>query len=160
MSRMDAKSLVSHSLMIAWKDLMELLRNRMMLIMLVLMPLLMMTMAGFMFPSSTSISQVSVALVNKDEGYGNYSSASAALIAALGTMEDITDMMTITNASTLDEVRSMIQEGEVEGGLVIASNFTSNLMTGKQGTITIITDQTNPQMSMLLQIALKEVLEQ
>ena len=157
---MDAKSLVSHSLMIAWKDLMELLRNRMMLIMLVLMPLLMMTMAGFMFPSSTSISQVSVALVNKDEGYGNYSSASAALIAALGTMEDITDMMTITNASTLDEVRSMIQEGEVEGGLVIASNFTSNLMTGKQGTITIITDQTNPQMSMLLQIALKEVLEQ
>ncbi|TET62524.1 ABC transporter permease [Candidatus Bathyarchaeota archaeon] len=157
---MDAKSLVSHSLMIAWKDLMELLRNRMMLIMLVLMPLLMMTMAGFMFPSSTSISHVSVALVNKDEGYGNYSSASAALIAALGTMEDITDMMTITNASTLDEVRSMIQEGEVEGGLVIASNFTSNLMTGKQGTITIITDQTNPQMSMLLQIALKEVLEQ
>ena len=157
---MDAKSLVSHSLMIAWKDLMELLRNRMMLIMLVLMPLLMMTMAGFMFPSSTSISDVSVALVNKDEGYGNYSSASAVLIAALGTMEGITDMMTITNASTLDEVRSMIQEGEVEGGLVIASNFTSNLMTGKQGTITIITDQTNPQMSMLLQIALKEVLEQ
>ncbi|MCK4313940.1 ABC transporter permease [Candidatus Bathyarchaeota archaeon] len=157
---MDAKSLVSHSLMIAWKDLMELLRNRMMLIMLVLMPLLMMTMAGFMFPSSTSISHVSVALVNKDEGYGNYSSASAVLIAALGTMEGITDMMTITNASTLDEVRSMIQEGEVEGGLVIASNFTSNLMTGKQGTITIITDQTNPQMSMLLQIVLKEVLEQ
>ena len=157
---MDAKSLVSHSLMIAWKDLMELLRNRMMLIMLVLMPLLMMTMAGFMFPSSTSISHVSVALVNKDEGYGNYSSASAALIAALGTREAITDMMTITNASTLDEVRSMIQEGEVEGGLVIASNFTSNLMTGKQGTITIITDQTNPQMSMLLQIVLKEVLEQ
>jgi len=146
--------------MIAWKDLMELLRNRMMLIMLVLMPLLMMTMAGFMFPSSTSISHVSVALVNKDEGYGNYSSASAALIAALGTMEDIKDMMTITNASTLDEVRSMIQEGEVEGGLVIASNFTSNLMTGKQGIITIITDQTNPQTSMLLQIALKEVLEQ
>jgi len=157
---MSAKSLVSHSLMIAWKDLMELLRNRMMLIMLVLMPLLMMTMAGFMFPSSTSISHVSVALVNKDEGYGNYSSASAALIAALGTMEDIKDMMTITNASTLDEVRSMIQEGEVEGGLVIASNFTSNLMTGKQGIITIITDQTNPQTSMLLQIALKEVLEQ
>ena len=146
--------------MIAWKDLMELFRNRMMLIMLVLMPLLMMTMAGFMFPSSTSISHVSVALVNEDEGYGNYSSASTALIAALETLEGITDMMTITNASTLDEVRSMIQRGEVEGGLVIASNFTSNLMTGKQGTLTIITDQTNPQTSVLLQIALKEVLEQ
>lgn len=146
--------------MIAWKDLMELFRNRMMLIMLVLMPLLMMTMAGFMFPSSTSISHVSVAIVNEDEGYGDYSSASTALVAALETFEDITEMMTITNASTLDEVRSMIQRGEVEGGLVIASNFTSNLMTGKQGTLTIITDQTNPQTSVLLQIALKEVLEQ
>jgi len=52
--------------MIAWKDLMELFRNRMMLIMLVLMPLLMMTMAGFMFPSNTSISHVSVALVNQE----------------------------------------------------------------------------------------------
>ncbi len=152
---MSVKSLVSHSLMVAWKDLMELFRNRMMLIMLVLMPLLMMTMAGFMFPSSTSISQVSVALVNQDEG-----SESATLIAALETMNSNTGMMTITNASSLDEVRSMIQAGEVEGGIIIASNFTSSLITGKQGVITIVTDQSNPQMSMLLQIALKEVLEQ
>ena len=152
---MGIKSLVSHSLMIAWKDLMELFRNRMMLLMLVLMPLLMMTMAGFMFPSSTSISHVSVALVNQDEGY-----ASATLIAALETMNSSTGMMTITNASSLDEVRNMIQAGEVEGGIIIASNFTSSLMTGKQGVITIVTDQSNPQMSMLLQIALKEVFEQ
>ena len=155
---MGAKSLVSHSLMIAWKDLMELFRNRMMLIMLVLMPLLMMTMAGFMFPSSTSISHVSVALVNQDEGYANHS-LSVTLIAAL-TMNSSTGMMTITSASSLEEVRSMIQAGEVEGGIIIATNFTSSIMTGKQGAITIVTDQTNPQMSMLLQIALKEVLEQ
>ena len=146
--------------MVAWKDLMELFRNRMMLIMLVLMPLLMMTMAGFMFPSSTSISQVSVALVNRDEGYASYPSASATLIAALETMNSSTGMMTITSASSLDEVRSMIQAGEVEGGIIIASNLTSSLITGKQGVITIVTDQSNPQMSMLLQIALKEVLEQ
>jgi len=151
----SVKSMISHSLMVAWKDLMELFRNRMMLIMLVLMPLLMMTMAGFMFPSSTSISQVSVALVNQDEG-----SESATLIAAFETMNSSTGMMTITSASSLDEVRSMIQAGEVEGGIIIASNFTSSLITGKQGVITIVTDQSNPQMSMLLQIALKEVLEQ
>lgn len=105
---MGIKSLVSHSLMIAWKDLMELFRNRMMLLMLVLMPLLMMTMAGFMFPSNTSIIHVSVALVNQDEGYANYPSASATLIAALETMNSNTGMMTITSASSLDEVRSMI----------------------------------------------------
>jgi len=156
---MGLKSLVSHSLMVTWKDLMELFRNKMGLIMLVLMPIFMMSMVGFIFPSNTSISHVSVALVNGDEGYGNYS-ASAVLIGALEKMNNSTGMMTFTNASSLDEVRDMIQRGEVEGGIIIASNFTSSLMTGKQGTITIVTDQSNPQMSMLLQTALKEVFEQ
>jgi ABC-2 type transport system permease protein len=151
--------MISHSLMIAWKDLIELYRNKLGLIMLVLMPIFMMSMVGFIYPSDTSISDVSVALVNEDEGYGNYS-ASAMLIMALEKMNNSTGMMTITNASNLDEVRDMIQRGEVEGGIVIASNFTSSLMSGKQGTITIVTDQSNPQMSALLQTALKEVFEQ
>jgi len=157
---MGVKSLISDSLMVTWKDLMELFRNKMGLIMLVLMPIFMMSLAGFIFPSSTSISHVSVALVNEDEGYVNYTSASVILIAALEEMNNSTDMMTITNASSLDEVREMIQGGEVDGGIIIASNFTSSLVTGKQGTITIVTDESNPQMSLVLQMALKEVFEQ
>jgi len=159
---MDVKSLVSHSLMVTWKDLMELFRNKMMLIMLVFMPLFMMSMVGFIYPSDTSMSNVSVALVNEDEGYGNppIANASAMLIATLEKMSSSTGMMTITNASSLDEVRDMIQREDVEGGIVIASNFTASLMTGHQGTITIVTDQSNPQMSALLQTALKEVFEQ
>jgi len=152
---MGAKSIVYHSLIIAWKDLMELFRNRMMLFMLVLMPLFMMTLAGFMFPSSTSINEVSVALVNQDEGL-----ASSMLIMTLEAVNSNTGLMTITNASSLDEVRSMIQAGDVDGGIVVTSDFTSNLMMGKQGDITIVSDQTNPQMSMVLEIALKEVFEQ
>jgi len=143
--------------MVAWKDLMELFRNKLGLVMLVLMPIFMMSLVGFIFPSSTSISHVSVALVNEDEGYGNYSRE---LIAVLEEMNDIKGMMTLGNASSLDEVRDMIQRGEVEGGIIIASNFTSSLMTGTQGIITIVTDQSNPQMSMMLQTALKEMFEQ
>jgi ABC-2 type transport system permease protein len=152
---MSIKSVISHSFRIAWKDLIELFRNRMGLVMLVLMPLFMMSMVGFIYPSDTSVSKVSVALVNEDEGY-----SSAMLITALETMNNNTGMMTITNASGLDEVRDMIQRGEVDGGIIIANNFTSSLITGKQGTITIVTDQSNPQMSALLQTALKEVFEQ
>ncbi len=146
--------------MVAWKDLMELFRNKMMLVMLVFMPLFMMSMVGFIYPSDTSMSNVSVALVNEDEGYGSYPSASANLIMALEKMSNSTGMMTITEASSLDEVRDMIQREDAEGGIVIASNFTVCLMTGNQGTITIVTDQSNPQMSALLQTALKEVFEQ
>ena len=157
---MGVKSLVSHSLVVAWKDLTELFRNKMMLVMLVFMPLFMMSMVGFIYPSDTSMSNVSVALVNEDEGYGSYPSASEPLIMALEQMNNGTGMMTLIDASSLDEVRDMIQREDVAGGIVIASNFTLSLMTGNQGTITIVTDQSNPQMSALLQTALKEVFEQ
>ena len=152
---MNIKNVISHSLRVAWKDLIELFRNRMGLVMLVLMPIFMMSMVGFIYPSDTPMSNVSVALVNEDEGYG-----SVVLIAALEKMNNSTDMMTIIDASSLDEVRDMIQREDVEGGIVIARNFTLSLMTGNQGTITIVTDQSNPQMSGLLQITLKEVFEQ
>jgi ABC-2 type transport system permease protein len=150
----------SQSLRVALKDLTELFRNRLGLAMLVLMPIFMMSMVGFIYPSDTSVSDVSIALVNEDQGYGNYPSASTALIMALENLNNSTGMMTITDASNLDEVREMIQVGDAEGGILIASNFTSSLLSGKQGTITIVTDQSNPQMSALLQTALKEVFEQ
>jgi ABC-type Na+ efflux pump permease subunit len=82
--------------MVTWKDLMELFRNKMGLIMLVLMPIFMMSMVGFIYPSDTSISDVSIALVNEDEGYVGYPSASAMLVAALEQMNTDTGMMTIT----------------------------------------------------------------
>jgi len=150
----------SQSLRVAWKDLTELFRNRLGLAMLVLMPIFMMSIVGFIYPSDTSISDVSIALVNEDQGYGNYPSASATLIMALENLNNSTGMMTITDASNLDEVREMIQIGDAEGGILIASNFTASLLSGKQGTITIVTDQSNPQISALLQTAFKEVFEQ
>lgn len=157
---MTTRSLIYHSLLVTWKDLMDLFRNKMGLIMLVLMPIFMMAMVGFIFPSSTSTINVSIALANGDKGYGTYPSASGMLVTALEKMNNSTGMMTITNASSLDDVRGMIQRGEVQGGIVIPSNFTSSLMTGKQGTIIIVTDQSNPQMSMTFQAVLKQVFEQ
>ncbi|UCE16345.1 MAG: ABC transporter permease [Candidatus Bathyarchaeota archaeon] len=156
---MGVKNVISHILIIAWKDLMELFRNKLALAMLVLMPIFMMVMAGFIFPSNTSMNSVSIALVNEDEGYGNYS-ASSMFINVLEGINNSTEMMVLTNASSFDEVRTMIQNGDAEGGIVISRNFTLNLMTGKQGSITIVTDQTNPQLSIGLQTGLKEVFDQ
>jgi ABC-2 type transport system permease protein len=152
---MGIKNVISHVFTIAWKDLMELFRNKMALAMLVLMPIFMMAMVGFIFPSNTSMSNISVALVNEDEGY-----ASSMFINVLEGINNSTEMMVLTNASSFDEVRNMIQRGDVEGGIVITRNFTSDLMTGEQGSIIIVTDQSNPQLSIALQTGFKEVFEQ
>jgi len=156
---MGVKNVISHIFIIAWKDLMELFRNKMALAMLVLMPIFMMAMVGFIFPSNTSMSNISIALVNEDEGYGNYS-ASSIFVNFLEEINDSAEMMILTNASSFDEVRNMIQRGDVEGGIVITGDFTLNLMTGEQGSIIIVTDQSNPQLSIALQTGLKEVFDE
>ena len=47
---MTAKTILKHSFRIAWKDLTELFRNRLGLVLLVVMPLFMMVMVGFIYP--------------------------------------------------------------------------------------------------------------
>ncbi len=160
MIEMGAKHMMSNSLRIAWKDLMELFRNRMGLVLLILMPLFMMAMVGFIFPSETSsLSNVPIALANEDTGFGGYS-LSSTFVMTLNTINENTGMMTIANASNLDDIREMIQTGDVEGGIIISSDFTSSIMNGQQGTITIVTDQSNPQMSAMIQTVLNQVFEQ
>lgn len=159
MIKMGAKTLISHSFRIAWKDLMELFRNRMGLVMLILMPIFMMTMVGFIYPSETSLNKVDIALVNDDQGFGNYS-LSSTFITALEAINDNASIMTLLDASNLDEIRDLIQNGYAEGGIMISSDFTSDIMSGEQGTITIVFDQSNPQMSAMIQAVLGEVFEE
>lgn len=160
MSRMGAKNMISHSFRIAWKDLLEVFRNRMGLVLLILMPIFMMVMVGYIYPSDNSLSNVTVALVNEDVGYGGYTNASSTLIAILENANNSTDLMTLTTASRFDEVREMIQRGDVDAGIIISSDFTSSIMNGQQGTITLVTDQSNLQMSSMLQAVLQEVFNQ
>ena len=69
---MTAKTLLSHSARIAWKDLTELFRNRLGLVLLIVMPLFMMVMIGFIYPSSNAtLSNMPFGLVNQDSGFNN-----------------------------------------------------------------------------------------
>ncbi|PVX25189.1 MAG: ABC transporter permease [Candidatus Bathyarchaeum sp.] len=157
---MGAKSMISHSLRIAWKDLLEVFRNRMGLVLLILMPIFMMVMVGYIYPSGNSTSSVTVALVNEDVGYGGYTNASSTLIGILDNVTGNSDTITLTEASSFDDLREMIQKGDVDAGIVISSEFSSSIMSGQQGKITLVTDQSNMQMSAMLQAALQEVFDQ
>ena len=157
---MGAKNMISHSFRIAWKDLLEVFRNRMGLVLLILMPVFMMVMVGYIYPSDNSMSDVTIALVNEDVGYGGYTNASSTLTAILENTSNNIDWMSLTTASSFDEVREMIQRGDVDAGIVISSDFSSSIMNGQQGTITLVTDQSNLQMSSLLESVLKGVFDE
>ena len=157
---MDAKSLISNSLRIAWKDLMELFRNRLGLVMLVLMPIFMMGMVGFIFPSNNSLDHVPVAIANQDAGYGGSTLGSQVFINTLLQINDQTGILEISNASNFDVLKESVQNGDIQGGIVIPNNFTQSILSGQQGTLVIVTDNSNPQISAAMQSALTAVFQQ
>jgi len=158
--KMRGKALMSNSLRIAWKDLMELFRNRLGLVMLVLMPIFMMGMVGFIFPSNNSLNHVKVGLVNQDAVFNGTTVGSQAFLNALNQINDQTHMLDISNATNLDALKESVQKGDLQGGILIPSNFTQCILSGQQGTLIIVTDNSNPQVSAAMQSALTAVFQQ
>jgi ABC-2 type transport system permease protein len=158
--KMSAKALMSNSLRIAWKDLMELFRNRLGLIMLILMPIFMMGMVGFIFPSNNSLNHVSVGLANQDAGLGGSTIGSQVFLAALDGINNRMGMLNISNATDLEGLKESVQKGDIQGGIVIPSNFTQCILSGQQGILVIVTDNSNPQVSAAMQGALTAVFQQ
>jgi len=129
------------------------------LVMLVLMPLFMMGMVGFIFPSNNGMSNVPVALANLDTVQGN-ASLSTKFVAQLEALNNKTGMMDLSTVGSAADVKSNIQNGQQSAGIIIGSNFTSNLKTGKQADVTIVNDQSNPQTASLIQTELTQAIEQ
>ena len=151
---MGAKDVVRHSLWICWKDLLEFSRSKLRLVMLVLMPLFMMVMVGFIFPTGSSISDTPIALANNDTG-----SLGASFVQQLEIINNQTGMMKLSTATNFDDIKTKLQNSEVNGGIIIPENFSSNILAGKQGYITIVIDQSNPQMSVTIQGVLSKTIE-
>ncbi len=157
---MTAQTILKHSFRIAWKDLMELFRNRLGLVLLVVMPLFMMVMVGFIYPTGgASLSNMPIAMVNEDSGFNNSTIPSQTFFTSLRMINNQTGMMTLTNAANLSEVKDLVQRGELSGGIVIPSNFSQCMYNGQQGTVIIVTDQSNPQISATIQGVLSGVFD-
>jgi len=155
---MTIQTVFRHSFRIAWKDLTELFRNRLGLVLLIVMPLFMMVMVGFIYPSNGTVTDLQVGLVNEDSGFQNSTLPSQGFLSGLYAINDQTHMLIITNVSSVSAIKDMIQRGDLEGGLVIPSNFSQSEMTGQQGTIIVISDESNPQISATINAALKGVI--
>jgi ABC-2 type transport system permease protein len=157
--KMRGKALMSNSLRIAWKDLLELFRNRLGLVMLVLMPIFMMGMVGYIFPSNNSLNHVSVGLVNQDAGFNGSTIGSQVFLTVLNGINDQTGMLDISNATSISALKESVQKGDIQGGIVIPSNFTQSILSSQQGILTIVTDNSNPQVSAAMQSALTAVFQ-
>lgn len=152
---MAVSDTLRHSLWIAWKDLLDLWRNRIAIVMLILMPLFMMVMVGYIFPTESALENADVGLANEDNG-----SLGIAFVQQLSFVSEESGMMNLKNSTGFDDIKQRIQDGDLLGGVIVPANFTSNLMNGTQGIVEIVSDQSNPQVSLLLQGVLSEVIDE
>jgi ABC-2 type transport system permease protein len=154
---MTAQTILKHSFRIAQKDLTELFRNRLGLVLLIVMPLFMMIMVGFIYPSNGTVTDLQVGVVNQDAGFHNDFNVSQGFLTGLNQINNQTHMLIMTNVSSIDDLKDQVQRGTLEGGIVIPANFSQSILSGQQGTIIIVSDESNPQISATIQGALKGV---
>jgi ABC-2 type transport system permease protein len=133
---------------IAIKDLMEFERNRIGLMFLFLMPFFMLLMTGFIFPTGSSYTNVPIAIVDLD-----HSNASMQFFAQLEAANNMTSPspMLLQSATSIDNAATLVRQGQIYGAIIIPQGFASDVAIGKQTNVTVLSDNSIPQVSMIMQ---------
>ena len=150
------RQIVLDTYRIGYKDLLDFVRDRMRLVSFIIMPLFMMIMLGYIFPSQSALKDIPLGVVNQDTG-----PLGSMIIESLSQIEldeSRQKPFNLTLISSIDDAKKEIRSQQLNGAIVIPEDFTARITSGEQGVITIITDQSNPQISSLLTTTLERII--
>ncbi|MGD0423189.1 MAG: ABC transporter permease [Candidatus Bathyarchaeia archaeon] len=148
---------------IAKRDLLDLWRAKMLLVFFILMPLLFMTMFGFIYPPPVQVNPYSgqipspypnlnLAMIQQDTGQiaHNVEAQFIQIAESQGIfrVNEITDYQTARNG---------IVKGQLSGIVVIPSGFSAAIQSDAQATIQVTVDQTNPTVAAAVQTEVTEI---
>jgi len=140
------------------KDLKDFYRDRARIISFIIMPLFMMIMVGYVFPSQSSLKDVPVGIVNLDNG-----TVSTQVVGALTNLKaqgSTKNVMLVKPVQDESKIKELIQKQNLSGAIVIPAGFSNGLLKDHtQQKITIITDESNPQISSILTTMLGQVFD-
>ena len=136
-----------HSLRLGVKDLVVFARDRMRLVTFIIMPIFMMIMVGFVFPSQGALKNAPLGIVNLDQGPLG---AQIAAVVQQPTPGQTEKMFEIAYPRSEAEAVDRIKQQAINGAIVIPADFSAKIAAGEQASVTIISDQSNPQVSIML----------
>ena len=148
---------IAHSYRLGVKDLVVFARDRMRLVTFVIMPIFMMVMVGFVFPSQGALKNAPLGIVNLDQGPA---AAQIATVLQQPSPEQGEKLFEITYLKSEAQAVEQIKKQVINGAIVIPADFSSTIARGSQGTVTIITDQSNPQVSIMIGGVLDKVMSE
>jgi len=139
---------------IAKKDLLEFSRDRIRLVTFIIMPIFMMVLTGFIFPSQSSLKNIPIGIANQDSATGKE------IVEAISNLEvsSGTRAFVVKNYDNLDAIKEAIRRQEINGGVVIPDNFEAQIAANTPAEVTIVQDQSNPQISALISQTLSQVI--
>jgi len=140
---MSLSKTIRDILTITYKDLKEFQRNRIGLVFSIIMPMMLIAMFGYMFPSSSNVvHDVTIGIVSLDNGiYGSQLSNTIRIALSNSTA------FKLINATSFDDARSMILVGTVKGAIIIPANLTQSLLSKNTGKVTILTNPAETSLS-------------
>ncbi|MBU0598569.1 ABC transporter permease [Patescibacteria group bacterium] len=147
--------ILTDSFRMARKDLLEFFRDRMQLVFFIIMPIFMMIMTGFIFPTENSLKNIPLGIANQDTGQMS------------ATMTEVLTEMRTSNGDNIFSVKTFADDGalkdaikaqKINGGVFISSDFSQAIQENQQASVTIIPDQSNPQISQILTQVLQQVI--
>lgn len=136
------------------KDLKDFYRDRARIIAFLIMPIFMMLLTGFIFPSQSSLKDLPVGVVNLDGG-----PVAQQMLAVFSELKSgKSNVMKLQNLADEDAAKKLIQEQRISGALLFPEGLSDSLASKQQGQVVIITDQSNPQISSMLTGMLEQTL--
>jgi len=142
---------------IAVKDLKDFVRDRARIVSFLIMPIFMMLLTGFIFPSQSSLKNIPIGLVDQDGG-----PVSAVMIDQLKELKpegSSTPVMVLKPMTGEDEVKEKIRKQTLSGAIIIPVGFSEGLMAGESQPVIIVTDQSNPQVSSMMSTMLEKAFD-
>jgi len=134
---------------IAQKDLLDFWKAKMLFATFMVMPLLFMSMFGFMFPATTGTNNpyrnAPIAMVVEDDG--SFAINFADQFKEIATS---TAMFKVKDFPSFNSARDEILTGGIKGVVVIPAGFTEALDSHRQAVVLITADDTNPQMGSII----------
>ena len=140
---------------IARKDLLEFVRDRLRLVTFFIMPIFMMIMTGFIFPNQNSLKNVPIGIANEDNG-----TVGLQLVETIGNFKlsaNSSNAFKVLSYSDKEAIVNAIKDQTISGGLDIPSGFSQKIASGEQAQVTIIQDQANPQISQMVDQVLAQI---
>lgn len=148
------KGSIYHLYIVMKKDLTEFYRVRARLVSMIMLPILLMLLFGYMFPSSGSITHIPIAIVNQDQ-----SAAAIQVINSFTYMAQSGSTFNVLTYASLAQAQQALLQGKIYAIVIFRPGFGQGLQSGA-ATVQVIADQMNPTLDQIVTNGISSIFNQ